>query len=80
MPEVATPAISPDELEHRERARFSRYRRELIDLAPRLADKDVRPYLNAVIISPQYAAANRQFRLTLANLLAIALRTPEPRP
>jgi hypothetical protein len=69
MPE-AIQVISPDELAHRERARFSRYRRELIDLAPRLAEKRLRPIVNAVIESPELA--DRRFRQRLANLLAVA--------
>jgi hypothetical protein len=74
MPE-AIPAISTDELAHRERARISRYRRELIDLAPRLAEKRLRPFVNAVIESPELA--DRRFRQRLANLFAVAFSPQE---
>jgi hypothetical protein len=75
MPEGAIPAISPDELEHRERARFSRYRRELIDLAPPPAAKRLRPFVNAIVESPELA--DRRFRQRLANLFAVALGPQE---
>jgi hypothetical protein len=72
---MSEPVISPGELEHRDRTRVSRYRRELVDLAPRLAEKRLRPFVNAVIESPELA--DRRFRQRLANLFAVAFGPPE---